>query len=124
VQASRYRPTLLRQAAVSLGLMGDKRLVNDLVAMLAESRGLATQAATAAALGFIGDARSIEPLLEMLTNREKYTDTARGFAAVSLGLVADESALPWNATFASNINYRAVTPTLNDDAGAGLLNIL
>ena len=124
VAQSRYRPTLLRQAAVSLGLMGDKRLVPDLVRMMADSNGLATQAATAAALGFIGDSRSIDPLLEMLTDSENYTDTARGFAAVSLGLVADDSDLPWNATFANDINYRATTPTLNDENGAGLLNIL
>lgn len=124
VAQSRYRPTLLRQAAVSLGLMGDKRLVPELVQMMADSNGLATQAATAAALGFIGDSRSIEPLLDMLTDSENFTDTARGFAAVSLGLVADDSDLPWNATFANDINYRATTPTLNDENGAGLLNIL
>ncbi len=124
VSSSRYRPTLLRQSAVSLGLMGDKRLVPDLVRMMGEANGLATQAATASALGFIGDSRSIDPLLQMLTSSELYTDTARGFAAVSLGLVADDSELPWNANFASDINYRATTPTLNDENGAGLLNIL
>ena len=123
-QSARYRPTLLRQSAVSLGLLGDKDLVEDLVGMMAEARGLSTQAAIASALGFIGDSRSVEPLLAMLKDDDEYTDTARGFAAVSLGLVADDSDLPWNATFASNMNYRAATPTLNDPSGAGLLNIL
>ncbi len=121
---SRYRPELLRQAAVSLGLLGDKSAVPGLLEMMGAARGLSTQAATASALGFIGDSRSIDPLLGLLADDERYTDGARGFAAVALGLVCDEDPLPWNAAFSANLNYRASTPTLNDDRGAGLLNIL
>lgn len=121
---SRYRPELLRQAAVSLGLLGDKGAVPELVSMLAAARSLSSQAAIASALGLVGDARSIEPLLEVLADREHYTDAARGFAAVALGLVADSHALPWSSVFSADLNYHAAPPTLLDDRGTGILDIL
>ncbi len=124
VKGSKYRPELLRQAAVGLGLLGDKELVPELMEMLAESRGLATQAAISSALGFIGDARSIDPLVEMLPSKD-LTARARGFAAVALGIVADKEPLPWNTKIALDLNYRASTQTLVDAAGGtGILDIL
>jgi HEAT repeat protein len=123
VAGSKYRPELLNQAAIALGLLGDKDLVGVLVGMLGEAKGLATQAAIASALGFIGDASSIEPLVEMMEDEEK-TDLARAFAAAALGLVADKEDLPWNARFAVDLNYRATTPTLVDPRGSGILDIL
>ena len=123
VKESKYRPELLKQAAISLGLLGDKELVGDLTVMLQEAKGLATQAAISSALGFIGDQRSIDPLVEMLQNQD-LTDRARGFAAVALGIVADKELLPWNAKIGIDLNYRASTTTLNDQNGTGILNIL
>jgi hypothetical protein len=123
VRDSKYRPELLRQAAIALGLLGDKDLVPELVTMLQEAKGLATQAAISSALGFIGDSRSIDPLVQMLENQD-LTGTARGFAAVALGIVADKENLPWNSKISRNINYRATTATLNDTQGTGILNIL
>jgi len=123
IRSSKYKAELLRQAAIALGLLGDKTLVPELVTMLAESKSLASQAAVASALGFIGDARSIDPLLAMLKNKQ-LTGTARGFAAVALGIVADKESLPWNAKISTNINYRANTSTLTTPEGTGLLDIL
>jgi HEAT repeat protein len=123
VKDSKYKPDLLKQAAIALGLLGDKELVLDLVGMLKEAKGLATQAAIASALGFIGDSRSIDPLVEMLRNKD-LTATARGFAAVALGIVADKEELPWNSKISTNINYRANTSTLTDPQGTGILDIL
>ncbi len=124
VLESKYRPELLKQAAIALGLLGDKELVPDLISMLNEAKSLATQASISAALGFIGDRRSIDPLIAMLEN-DSLTGSARGFAAVALGIVADKEALPWNSKIAVDINYRASTVTLNSaDAGTGVLNIL
>ncbi len=122
VRDSKYRPDLLKQAAIGLGLMGDKELVPDLVKMLGEAKGQATYAAISSALGFIGDARSIDPLVQMLRNTE-ITPIARGFAAVALGIVADKEPLPWNSKISTNINYRANTPTLTGE-GRGILDIL
>jgi HEAT repeat protein len=124
ITESKYRPTLLKQAAIGLGLLGDKDLVPNLIQMLADAKGLATQAAISSALGFIGDARSIDPLVEMLQNKD-ITERARGFAAVALGIVADKETLPWNTKIAIDLNYRASTQTLVDaQGGTGILDIL
>ncbi|MSR63209.1 MAG: HEAT repeat domain-containing protein [Planctomycetes bacterium] len=124
IDDSKYRPELLKQAAIALGLLGDKDLVPKLVVLLQESKGLATQASISSALGFIGDQRSIEPLVQMLQN-ESLTERARGFAAVALGIVADKELLPWNSKIGLDLNYRASTQTLTDQsAGTGILDIL
>jgi HEAT repeat protein len=123
ITESKYQPDLLKQAAIALGLLGDKELVPDLIKMLEESKTLSTQAALASALGSIGDSRSIDPLVAMLENKS-LPDGARGFAAVALGIVADKEALPWNSKISVGLNYRASTSTLNDQEGTGILNIL
>jgi len=123
ITKSKYKPDLLKQAAIGLGLLGDKELVDDLVKMLESSKGLATQAAISTALGAIGDSRSIDPLVEMLGN-DQITETARGFAAVALGIVCDKEDLPWNAKISVDINYRANTITLTGAGGTGILDIL
>ncbi len=123
VKSSRYKPELLRQAAIALGLLGDKSLVPELVQMLREAQSLSSQAAVASALGFIGDARSIDPLVALLEKRDA-TDRARGFAAVALGIVGDKEPFPWNAKVSTDCNYRAAPPALTSNDGAGLLDIL
>jgi HEAT repeat protein len=113
----------LKQSAIGLGLLGDKKIVPDLITMLGEARSLASQAAVASALGFIGDSRSIDPLIAMLESTPGVGATARGFAAVALGIVGDKEALPWNSKISTNINYRANTATLTGE-GQGILDIL
>jgi hypothetical protein len=124
VNDSTYKPDLLKQAAIGLGLLGDKELVPVLVKALGEAKSQASEAALASALGFIGDSRSIDPLVAMLKKKEGITDTARGFAAVALGIVADKELLPWNSKISTNINYRANTTTLTGDNATGILDIL
>ncbi len=122
VRDSKYKPDLIKQAAIGLGLLGDKDLVPELIAMLSESKTQAVQASVATALGFIGDSRSIDPLVAMLES--KVTDSARGFAAAALGIVADKEMLPWNSKVSIDINYRANTTTLTGENGTGILDIL
>jgi hypothetical protein len=123
VRDSKYAPALLREAAIGLGLLGDKSLVPELVKMLGEAHGFSAQAALASALGFIGDSRSIGPLVGML-ERKDVTDSARGFAAVALGIVADKERLPWNSKISTNIDYRASTVTLTSPEATGILDLL
>ncbi len=124
IKKSKYRPNLLKSAAIGLGILGDKSVVEELVTMLDSATGMASQAAISSALGFIGDSRSIDPLIAMLKDKQK-TDNARGFAAVALGIVADKEELPWNTKISVNINYRANTSTLTaPDTGTGILDIL
>lgn len=124
ITRSKYKPELLRQAAIGVGLLGDKTVVPTLVDMLNQSTSFASQAAIASALGFIGDARSIDPLVSMLTPKEGRSESARGFAAVALGIVGDKEMLPWNSKISANINYIATTSTLTDGTGTGILDIL
>lgn len=122
VRGSKYKPELLRQAAIGLGLLGDKTVVPELLTMMSEAKSQAVYAATAAGLGMIGDARSIDPLIHMLENQE-LTPSSRGFAAAALGIVADKEPLPWSTKISLDINYRATTSTLFD-SGRGVLEIL
>jgi HEAT repeat protein len=121
---SKYKPDLLKQTAVALGLLGDKELVPELVTLLGNAKSLASQAAIASGLGFIGDSRSIDPLVAMLKKKEGLTDTARGFSAVALGIVCDKELLPWNAKLSADMNYRASVSTLQGEGGTGILDIL
>jgi len=121
--AAGRRPTLLRQSAVALGLLGDKGTANTLLTGLGEEhQNLATFAALSGALGLIGDRSAIEPLRRMLAD-DKRSDLSRAFAAVALGSVADRAPLPWFEKFAANLNYRAATSTLTNRQ-SGILDIL
>lgn len=126
VEKSKFRPDLLRQAAVALGLLGDKSAVTGLVEMLRGAKGLSAQASIASALGFIGDAGSVEPLTEMLLGKseKKASDVARGFSAVALGIVCDKEDFPWTMKLSTNVNYRANIATLTNTNGDGILDIL
>lgn len=124
ISKSKYKPDLLKSAAIGLGLLGDKEIVTTLIEMLGDASALSAQAALSSALGFIGDTRSVDPLIAMLEDKSK-TDLARGFAAVALGIVADKEPLPWNTKISVNINYRANTTTLTSpEAGTGILDLL
>ena len=74
-------------------------------------------------LGRIGDSASITPLVDLLEDEGK-TASARAFAAVALGIVADQDELPWNTILSVDLNYNAAPATLYDQAGFGILNIL
>jgi hypothetical protein len=124
VARSKYRPELLRQGAIALGLLGDKEIGPQLAGMLKDARSLAAQAAIASALGFIGDKGSIDPLLALLSD-PLASEKARAFAAVALGNVADKELLPWNAKIGFGVNYGAAPATLLDpSSGTGILDIL
>ncbi|MGC6486628.1 MAG: HEAT repeat domain-containing protein [Planctomycetota bacterium] len=121
-QATR-RPFVLLQTVRALGLLGDHTLTEQLVAELQGSgRSVARLSATAAALGQIGDRRCLPALRRLAADRDA-TPLSRAFAAVALGGVCDKDALPWNAAYATQINYRAATETLTDGA-AGILDLL
>lgn len=127
VTESKFRPAVLKQAAIGLGLLGDKSAVGLLLTMLEDAKGLSSQAAIASALGTIGDVSAVDGLVKMLAGEteKKMTDTARGFAAVALGITCDKEDFPWNTKIAVNANYRANIQTLTDaETGNGILDIL
>ena len=119
-------PTLLRQTAVGLALMGEKSVVDTLLRALRQGpQNLAAQSALATGLGFVGDRRAVPPLVDMLFDKN-LPRTTRAFAAVALGLVGDKEDLPWNSKIAFGLNYRANVETLwGGDLGRqqGLLDL-
>jgi HEAT repeat protein len=123
IQGAEYRPELLKQAATALGLLGDRKLVGELIEMLKSAKGLYSQAALASALGTISDARSLDLLTAMLESNA-ISDRARGCAAAALGIVCDKEVLSWNSKISVGINYRANTTTLTGYGGTGFLDIL
>jgi HEAT repeat protein len=117
------RPFVLLQTVRSLGLLGDHTLTDQLIAELQGSgQSLVRLSATAAALAQIGDRRCLPALRGLLAN-EDVTPLTRAFAAVALGGVCDKDPLPWNAAYATQVNYRAATETLTD-GGSGILDLL
>ena len=120
---STYRPDLLRELAIALGLLGDPSVVDLLLDKLGRSSALSAQASIARALGRIGDRRAVTPLVQML-DRATLHDQARAFAAVAVGIVADREELPWNTILGVGLNYNAAPETLFDQQGNGVLNIL
>jgi HEAT repeat protein len=123
VQESAYRPTLLQDVCIALALLSDRGAVDILIENLRAVRSLAAQASIARALGRIGGSEAVEPLAGLLESEES-TDAARALAAIALGLVADRDALPWNTILSVDSNYLAAPPTLHDQQGFGILNIL
>ncbi len=124
VDRSSHFDSLLMQASIALGLLGDKEIGSKLINRMKDpDQGLAVQSALAQALGFIGDKRSIKPLVEMLHDSKSYKDIPRAFAAVALGLICDKEEFPWNSKISMNMNYRANTETLTGSS-TGVLDLL
>jgi len=121
VRESRYHPSLLRDAAVALALLGSRGMTSDLLAILEESRSNAVRVGVVSAIGFVGDVRTVEPLLEILGDPQKST-SLRTSAAQALGIACEDESLPWNAGFINRMNYTAMTATLMSGDGTGFLD--
>jgi hypothetical protein len=121
---SRYKPRLLREAAIALGLLGDRSLTPQLVEMLRDARGLSALSSVATALGFVGDERAVDPLLAIAADPGRDA-SARAFAIVALGLLGDPAPLPWNTSYALDVNWWIPPATLFDPTtGTGVLDLL
>ncbi|QDV04598.1 hypothetical protein Poly30_00890 [Planctomycetes bacterium Poly30] len=121
METSRFQPELLWSASVALVLIQDPTVVPTLIDTLKKARSASGRGAAAAALGRVGDARAATPLLELLDDESQPT-AARAFAIVGLGLLCEESPLPWRTPVAHANPYFAVTETLTGN-GRGLLDL-
>ena len=120
---AKYRPYLLVETSLALGLMGDLQLVPTLLRMLGEADSLTTRTAVMVALGNAADARGVEPLLGLLGDRAA-TSTQRAWAAYALGRLADKEDMPWTAKVSTDINYSANPPSLTNPDRAGIIDFL
>jgi len=98
------------QAAVAAGLVGDYRVVDILIDILAEeSSSQYVMGSVALALGQIGDERAIDPLMNIVLDKSnKYPDVTRALTVVALGQLGDISLVPVLSRVAADINFRAI----------------
>ncbi len=126
LQDSKRRPWLLRHLAIGLGLMGDIRGRDELLALIAPQDGsrvrLAPLSAATAGLGLVGDRETLGPLTRALQD-DRLTPYGRAFAAVALGMVCDTDLLPWSHRVSSDLNYRASVESLSSPMGTGILDL-
>jgi len=90
VRVARREPSgqLLEDAVLALGLMGQRAVARDLVALLPKAGSSQTQGRIILALSYLNHSAAVEPLLEVLGDAHQAT-LAREFAAVALGLLGD-----------------------------------
>ena len=104
-------PTLRLKTATSLGLMGDRDAVPVLVSSLEHASSLEAFASSARALGLIGDRTAVGPLLGLAQDTDERAAT-RAFACVALGLLGENTPLPFNEALKAHNNYRAPLPSI------------
>jgi HEAT repeat protein len=90
VRVARSEPSgqLLEDAVLALGLMGQRAVARDLVALLPKAGSSQTQGRIILALSYLNHSAAVEPLLEVLNDPHQAT-LVREFAAVALGLLGD-----------------------------------
>jgi HEAT repeat protein len=115
---SRSFPKLQQQAAIGLGLMGDKDVVALLAGTMEKTDSAYVLGSTAIALGLIGDRNAIEPMVRIAGNPE-VKKIGRALATVGLGIIGDKDPLPRLSRVSEDNNYRAKA-----DFMAELLTIL
>jgi hypothetical protein len=122
VTASVSQPSLLWHTAVGLGLIGDVRLAPTLIEALIAAPSHGSRAAIAVALGTIGDRRAVVPLLGLVADKSHPT-ASRSMAIVGIGVLCENSALPWRNPMAHALPYAALTDTLGGE-GNPIFDIL
>jgi len=79
---------LLEDAVLALGLMGQRAVAKDLVALLPKAGSSQTQGRIMLALSYLNHSDAVQPLLKVLNDPHQAT-LGREFAAVALGLLGD-----------------------------------
>ncbi|MFO1010293.1 MAG: HEAT repeat domain-containing protein [Planctomycetota bacterium] len=119
--AAKARPTLARELAVALALLGDNELVPTVCKELASAAGSAERLNWLQVLAIVGDARALDPLFALAADDAQSVDV-RARAAATLGAIGDGRRLPWNDAYVGGANYLAGVETFSDARGTGLLD--
>jgi HEAT repeat protein len=90
LRVARREPSgqLLEDAVLALGLMGQRAVAKDLVALLPKAGSSQTQGRIILALSYLNHSAAVKPLLKVLNDPHQGT-LGREFAAVALGLLGD-----------------------------------
>ncbi len=118
LKTSRSFPELQQQAAIGLGLLGNKEVGRLLIDTMAKTDSAYVLGSSAMALGLIGDRNAIEPMVKLSGNPEA-KKIVRALATVGLGILCDKDSLSRLTRVAEDSNYRAKV-----DFMAELLTIL
>lgn len=121
-QDATHRPYFLKDASIARALVGDTRLLSDLVEDLGEAETLAARFGVANALAFVGDQTTIAPISASCRD-ENVTELGRSYLLAALGEICDERELPWTATYSIGVNYGAAPESLEKGVNEGLLNM-
>ena len=113
LEESTRQPDLQKNAAIALGLIGDRDAVQLLAEVLERASTEYVQSAVSLALGFIGD-RSSVALLQGRIEGGKMSGLARAHAVVALGVVAERRALPALHVVAVDSNYHSLVEALEE----------
>jgi HEAT repeat protein len=106
LEKSRSFPKLQQQAAIGLGLMGDKDVVTLLAGTMEKTDSAYVLGSTAIALGLIGDRNAIDPMVRIAGNPD-VKKIGRALATVGLGIIGDKDPLPRLTRVSEDNNYRA-----------------
>ncbi|MEM7310158.1 MAG: HEAT repeat domain-containing protein [Planctomycetota bacterium] len=112
-------PDLAIALAVGLRLLGHREVVPALIERAEEAEDPAARAAWVAGLGALFDGDAVTPLAELVADADAPA-TVRAAAARSLGAIGDPQTILWNAVYANDVTYTALTWTLRDPLGEGL----
>jgi HEAT repeat protein len=121
VHKFRYQPQPLENVALGLGLLAREEAGEYLRESFTHTASSASSVALANAIGQLADAASA-PSLAQIARNSKLPAEVRAAAAGALGLLAESSDLPWRSELSQGINYNALTRTLFDGSGMGVLN--
>jgi hypothetical protein len=97
-------PSARIDVARSLAMVGDVTFEDQLIALLRQSGDTPSAIAYSKALGLIGSDKGAQALTALSQDRSAPT-LQRAFAVVSLGLLAEKTALPWNVPYLVDSNY-------------------
>ncbi len=110
--ADRPSPSLVEPLARAAGLIGTDDALTTLLRAVESADCGGERGSLLLALGHLRDARAVEPLLGLLERRGA-DGSARVFAALALGHVANRHPVPRSSALTSHRNYLIATPTVD-----------
>lgn len=117
------QPQVAREAAIALGLIGDRGATTALLQQALRGRFQSHRVSALLCVGLTKDVEAMEPLLELLASEEE-SAILRGYAAVALGTLVDKEREPWSHALAAGVSWWSAPPTLFDpDSGLGVTDV-
>jgi len=111
-------PGVVRQAAIALRLIGDHEAATALLVRLEKSEDVKVRSSLVSTLGILHDQRAVPAISAIVVDPEA-DDELRGVAAFALAELANRRPRSWSEPLSSNVNYAALSWTLESPFGDG-----